>query len=187
MTLKLFRSTGYSSILVPGETRVAMHPGWLVMAISLWVGLACNVVLWRALASGSAAATGRALILALLLAAMVGILLSLLGWRRTLKSCASLLVLLAAVAACAWWLQPPPADGGLWDRGSPVLPAGASLVRWQLLALLAALALPPMLWLRLVQVRRLPGSQQLGFNASGAVIGCVVLAASGYLLARILA
>ena len=71
MTLKLFRSTGYSSILVPGETRVAMHPGWLGMAISLWGGLACNVVLWRALASGSAAATGRALILALLLAAMV--------------------------------------------------------------------------------------------------------------------
>ena len=43
MSLKLFRSTGYSSILAPGESRVATHPGWVILAISLWIGFACNV------------------------------------------------------------------------------------------------------------------------------------------------
>ena len=47
MALKLFRSTGYSSILAPGETRIATHPGWLILAISLWIGFACNVAVWR--------------------------------------------------------------------------------------------------------------------------------------------
>ena len=47
MSLKLFRSTGYSSILAPGESRVATHPGWVILAISLWIGFACNVALWR--------------------------------------------------------------------------------------------------------------------------------------------
>ena len=59
MALKLFRSTGYSTLLMPGEARLAMHPGWLVLATSLWLGLACNVALWREL-SGSAMGTGLA-------------------------------------------------------------------------------------------------------------------------------
>ena len=52
MSLKLFRSTGYASILSPGETRVATHPGWLMAAVSAWVGFACNVALWRAFVAG---------------------------------------------------------------------------------------------------------------------------------------
>jgi len=186
MSLKLFRSTGYSSLLAPGETRVAMHPGWLVVAISLWVGLACNVGLWRALAAGSGPALVRALALGVLMAALAAMLLSLLGWRRTLKSAAFLITILAALAACAWWLQPAPADGGLWHKEGGMLPAWPGL-RWQLLVLPMALALPPLLWLRRVQLRRLPGSTQFSVNATGALLGGAVVAASAFVLGRLAA
>ena len=85
MRLKLFRATGYSTLLMPGEVRTSPHPGWLVLAVSLWVGLACNVALWRQVAGSPLAAGWPA---TLLLAAFVtgaGIcVLSLLAWRRTL-------------------------------------------------------------------------------------------------------
>jgi len=49
MALRLFRTTGYSTLLMPGESRLATHPARLVAAASLWLALACNVALWRLL------------------------------------------------------------------------------------------------------------------------------------------
>ena len=108
MSLKLFRSTGYSTILTPGETRAGRHPGWVVLALSVWVGLACNVALWRALQSGGSADLLGALLVGVGAGAACATVLSLSGWRRTLKPMATALLLLAAplrpwvVRASAW-------------------------------------------------------------------------------------
>src|SRR5512133_2156974 len=112
MALKLFRSTGYSSILAPGETRsAALHPGWLMLAVSLWAGFVCNVALWRALAAGPASGgLPLAIVLGAFVAGGCGFVLSLLGWRRTLKPAATLVLLAAALSACAIWVQGLPLD-----------------------------------------------------------------------------
>ncbi|MDQ6881949.1 MAG: hypothetical protein M3150_07635, partial [Pseudomonadota bacterium] len=145
MSLKLFRSTGYSSILAPGESRVATHPAWLVLAISLWIGFACNVSLWPALrtAASGEPGLGRALLASSFIAAACATVLSLLGWRRTLKRTATLLLLLAALAAASIWVQGLPLDGELLAHGLRVvlLPGWRSLLRWQFPALLAGLGL----------------------------------------------
>ncbi len=184
MALKLFRSTGYSSILAPGEARVATHPFWLVLAVSLWIGLACNVALWRALRTPTAAALIPALLGAVLLTGASIALLSLLGWRRTLKKAATVALLLAALGASAIWIQGLPIDANLFHRGlrALVVPGWPALLRWQMPALLALLGLLPMLWVWAVQLRRLPGPQQLTVNASGTVLGVVLMAASAFLL-----
>ncbi|AEG93608.1 phosphoethanolamine transferase domain-containing protein [Ramlibacter tataouinensis] len=181
-SLKLFRSTGYESILAPGETRMALHPGWMILAVSAWVGFACNVALWRALATGTglswAMATGT------LVAAAVGTFLSLFGWRRTLKPVASLMVLLAATLACGIWTQSLPVNGQLMGKGaSALLPEWTSLLSWQAPTLLVVLALLPLLWVWQKQLRRLPGPTQLAANITGMVTGACVLAGIAFLLA----
>jgi glucan phosphoethanolaminetransferase (alkaline phosphatase superfamily) len=187
MSLKLFRSTGYSSILVPGETRVAMHPGWVVFATSLWIGFVCNVALWRELLPGGEGGKGLAwaATTGAFTAAASGLVLSLFGWRRTLKTTATLMLALAALAACAMWAQSLPLDASLLDKGPRgLLPVWPSLLRWQVPALLMALGLLPMLWLWHTQLRRLPGPDQLAANSTGMAIGCAVLAVTGWLLWR---
>lgn len=183
--LKLFRSTGYSSILVPGETRVATHPGWLVLGLSLWVGFVCNVGLWRVVAAGQPENLRGALTTGVFAAAATGTVLSLLGWRRTFKPAATVCLVLAALAACGIWLQALPFDSRLMANGlRALLPTWPSLMRWQVPALLGVLALLPLVWLWSTPLRRLSGPTQLAVNATGMAIGGAVLLASGTLLAR---
>lgn len=185
MALKLFRSTGYSSILAPGETRIATHPGWLILAIGLWIGFACNVAVWReARALGAGPGLARTLLAAAFIAAAVSTLLSLLGWRRTLKKAATALLLLAALTASCIWVQGLPVDSNLLDRGlrSLLVPTWPSLLRWQVPVLIVVLGLVPMLWVWQLQVRRLPGPQQLAANLTGMLLGLAVMTGTGYLL-----
>lgn len=188
MSLKLFRSTGYSSILAPGESRVATHPGWLVVTTSLWIGFACNVALWRELRSyGSGGiGLGRAMLAGAFIAAACASLLSLMGWRRTLKRTATILLLLAALAATSIWVQGRAMDADLLGQGfrSLLLPGWPSLLRWQFPALLVGIGLVPMLWVWQLQVRRLPGPKQMASNATGMLLGLVVMAVTGWLLLR---
>lgn len=188
MALKLFRSTGYHSILAPGESRVATHPGWLILAVSLWIGFACNISLWRylrALDTGGISLE-RALLGGALIAAACASLLSLLGWRRTLKQTATILLLLAALSTASLWVQGLPLDSNLFDRGlrSVFLPPWPSLLRWQFPVLLVVLGLLPMLWVWQLQVRRVPGPQQLASNLTGMLMGLLAVAVSGWLLLK---
>ncbi len=186
MSLKLFRSTGYSSILAPGESRVATHPGWLVLATSLWIGFACNVALWRELRSYGSGGLGRELLAGAFIAAACASLLSLLGWRRTLKRTATILLLLAALVAASIWVQGRAMDADLFGQGFRTLlvPGWPSLLRWQFPALLVGIGLVPMLWVWQLQVRRLPGPKQMASNATGMLLGLVVMAVTGWLLLR---
>ncbi|HYE40189.1 MAG TPA: hypothetical protein VEB23_09675, partial [Ramlibacter sp.] len=47
MALRLFRTTGYSTLLMPGETRKATHPARLVQGGVAGGAVACNVAVWR--------------------------------------------------------------------------------------------------------------------------------------------
>lgn len=188
MALKLFRSTGYSSILSPGETRAAMHPGWMIAAVAAWVGFACNVALWREVSGHSADGAGfaRALAIGVYLASGCGLVLSILGWRKTLKPAATLILFVVVLAACSIWAQGLPIDANLADKrlSSLILPSWASLLRWQVCALLVGLALVPTVWVWHTPVRRLAGPRQLNVNLTGFMIAGVLLIASGYLLWR---
>ena len=184
MSLKLFRSTGYSSILGPGETRLATHPGWVVLAVSLWIGFVCNVALWRDLRAMGGTGLGRSLLLGAFIASACVAVLSLLGWRRTLKRAAFLLLLLAALTAASIWVQARPLDANLLDQGlrSLVLPSWPSLLRWQFPVLLVGLGVVPILWLSQLRVRRLSGPAQLNANVSGMLLGLLALVLTGWFL-----
>jgi glucan phosphoethanolaminetransferase (alkaline phosphatase superfamily) len=188
MSLKLFRSTGYSSILAPGESRVATHPGWLAVVVSLWIGFGCSLSLWRSLRAvgGGISGLAHALLAGAFIFSACFALLSLFGWRRTLKHTATLLLLVGALAAASLWVQGRPLDGDLFEQGirGVLLPSWPSLLRWQFAAVLLGVGLVPMLCVWQLPLRRLSGQQQLASNVTGVLIGLVAMAATGWPLLR---
>lgn len=187
MSLKLFRSTGYSSILGPGETRVAPHPSWLVLAVSVWIGFASNVALWRSLRGmDGAPRLQQSLVIGAFVASACAVMLSLLGWRRTIKRAAMALLMLAALAAACIWVQGLALDQALLNRGirALVLPAWPSLLRWQFPVLLIVLGFVPALWISQWRLRRLAGPQQMQANVTGMLLGIAAMLVSGWFAFR---
>jgi glucan phosphoethanolaminetransferase (alkaline phosphatase superfamily) len=188
VALKLFRTTGYSSLLAAGEDRVGMHPRWVTGAVSTWAGTACNVAIWRALSGSSLDTAGiaQAIALGMAIAGASMLALSILGWRRTLKFAATLVLVLAALAACAIWVQALPMDARLLDKHPQgvLLPPWASLLGWQVPLLLAALAVPPVVWVWHSRLRRLSARQQVSVNLLGAMLGAAMLATGWFTLAE---
>jgi lipid A ethanolaminephosphotransferase len=165
---------------MPGEARLAMHPAWLVLLASLWIGLACNAGVWRlAVGGGSPRAVAAT---AALLAGGSGVILSLLGWRRTLKLAVTVLLIVAALFACGLWVQDLPVQNLWQQRPRALLPPWPNFLRWELLVLLLVLAVVPIVWLWNLQLRRLPGPAQLQSNISGALLGALVFGAGLALL-----
>lgn len=175
MALRLFRSTGYSTLLMPGETRRSTHPARVVAGASLWLGVVCNVAVWRLL-------TGQGVPHHVLgsiafLTGGCGVVFSLFGWRRTLKPVVTLFLAAGAVVACGLWSQQLPVET-LWQESVHALwVSWPSFMRWQPLVLVIVLGLVPMVWLWNVPLRRLRGPTQLRVNVVGAVIAAVVAAA----------
>ncbi|HYE39670.1 MAG TPA: phosphoethanolamine transferase domain-containing protein, partial [Ramlibacter sp.] len=111
-----------------------------------------------------------------------GVFLSILGWRRTLKLAITLAVIAAALAAAGLWTQQLPVHT-MW-QGPPrtMLPAWASFLRWQVLALVMALAVVPIVWAWNHPLRRLSGPAQLRSNLAGAFVAALVFGAGVFLL-----
>jgi glucan phosphoethanolaminetransferase (alkaline phosphatase superfamily) len=186
MSLKLFRSTGYSSLLTVGERQGTMHPAWIILACSAWAGFVCNVALWRELAGAAGGGAGivQSLALGLFVAATCAVALSLLGWRRTIKPACTLVLATSAFAACAIWGESIPIETVLAHKplASVLFPGWASLLRWQVPLVLVLLAVVPIVWVWNARLRRLPGPRQLTVNLLGAGAGALALAASALLL-----
>ena len=174
MSLKLFRHTDYAqSMLSPGETRFALHPGWAVTALAAWIGFACNPWFWHALAQGNGLAT--TVLLGTAIAGGTAFLLSLFGWRRTFKTVATLLLLLAAVLAAGVWTQQVALAAVMESpRAAFVFPNWASFFGWQVPTLLALLGFAPMLWVWNAHLRRLDGPSQLRVNLAGMTLAAIV-------------
>jgi lipid A ethanolaminephosphotransferase len=161
MRLKLFRSTGYASVFGPGETRIATHPGWVMLATSLWLALVCNAPLGLALMEQ--AHPMDAMAFALLAGGTAAVMMGLLAWGNALK-----LMVLGLLVAGAWiatWS---------WLRGS-ALP-------WQLLVTVPVLALLPWAWLRGVPVKRLSGARQLRVHLVALLLGAACCAGAWWLM-----
>ena len=176
MALKLFRSTGYSSLLMPGESRVATHPSWLVLGASAWLAIVCNVGVWRLL-GGTASDVRIALASVLLIGGANGLFLSVFGWRRTIRFAITLALLAGALMACGLWSQQLPVET-LWHGPSrSLLPAWASFLRWQVLVLILVLAVVPIVWVWNQALRRVSGPAQLKANLVGGVLSAVIFVA----------
>jgi len=182
MALKLFRTTGYSTLLMPGEARLAPHPARLVLRGTLWVALACNVGVWRLLLQRSAD-WQNALASVLVIGGLTCALLSLLGWRRTIKPALTFAFIAGALLADGLWSQQLPIQT-LW-QGPPRtwMPEWASFLRWQAMVLVLLLAVVPIVAVWNAQVRRLSGPAQLRANLQGAFLGAVLFGA-GLVLAH---
>lgn len=180
MALRLFRTTGYSTLLMPGEARIAPHPARLVLWASLWLALACNVAVWRFL--GGTVDGRPALAAVLLIGGGAGVVFSLFGWRRTLKPVITIALIAGALVAAGIWSQQLSVDT-IW-QGPPrtLLPAWTSFMRWQVLAIVLVLAVVPIVWLWNQSVRRLPGPKQLQANMGGALLAAAFFAAGVFLL-----
>ena len=173
MSLKLFRHTDYAqSMLSPGETRFALHPGWAVTVLAAWIGFACNPWFWHALAHGGLA---TAVMLGIAIAGGAAFVLSLFGWRRTFKTVATLLLLVASVLAAGVWTQDVSLAAVMDSpRAAFVLPSWASFFGWQVPTLLALLGFVPMLWAWNAHLRRLAGPSQLRVNLAGMTLAAMV-------------
>jgi hypothetical protein len=181
MALKLFRSTGYSTLLFPGEARTGRHPARLVAFVAAWVGLTSNVDLWRAATWAHSRSLLAAFASSLLVAAACGLVLSALGWRRTLKPTATLLLAAGALLACGLWVQALPFDA-LWHaRPRSLTPAWPHWLDWRVPLLWGVLGLLPSLWVWQTPVLRLGGPQQLAVNLRGMGVSALLLIAGGVL------
>jgi glucan phosphoethanolaminetransferase (alkaline phosphatase superfamily) len=185
MSLKLFRSTGFHSILTPGEARLALHPGWAVAAVAGWVGVVVNPWFWQGLAGGDGILTGLAS--AIGIAGAIGFFLSIFGWRRTFKPAATVALLVSALLSGGVWTQSIPPSSLVDDstRLSALLPAWASLFRWQVPTLLVLLGGLPVLWLWNTQLRRLSGPAQLRSNLGGVFLWFFIASVGFAMLARV--
>jgi glucan phosphoethanolaminetransferase (alkaline phosphatase superfamily) len=175
MALRLFRTTGYSTLLMPGEARMAPHPAKAGFWASVWLAVACNVAVWRVLAGGLELAPA-AVASAAIIGGGSGVVFSLLGWRRTLKPAITIALIAGALIACGMWSQQLPVDA-LWRRPPrSLLPSWADFMRWQVLVLVLVLAVVPIVTLWNTSLRRLPGPTQLRANLLGAILAAAVLA-----------
>lgn len=184
MSLKLFRSTGFHSILSPGETRVLPHPGWAVVAVAGWIAIACNAWLWQALVRGTHLLPP--VVVAVVVFGFVAAVLSLTGWRRTFKFSATMALLVAGLLAAGVWTQdvtlPTVLEG---RRVTSMLPTWASLFGWQVPTLLALLGFAPVLWLWNTQLRRLSPGAQWKSNLLGVFFYAPLAFAAWWWLARL--
>lgn len=161
----------------------ALHPSWVVLWISLWMSVVCNVPLWRELANLPEHSDPRswAFMLAFMVLVTAGnaALLSLLAWRWTLKPAAALLVLTAAFGAYFMLAFGIAIDATMLTNvlQTDVHEAG-DLLSLRMLFTVAALALPPLVWLYKSRVRRLPALRLVAHNLLLLVGSIVVVVAS---------
>lgn len=188
MSLKLFRSTEFapSSLFSPEGQRAATHPGWVLLFASVWIATVCNMALWRELLRLPDLDNTRGLIFAgafaVMVAATVFALLSLLAWRWTLKPAIAVFLLTAAFGA--YFMA---AYGVVIDTTMMVnvmqtdLRETRDLFNVRLLGRLLLLAVLPMLWLWRTPIRRTTWPRRVLQNALFFIAGCAVLTGTALL------
>ena len=182
MSLRLFHITEFAdSMLTPAAQREARHPALLLLLASLWLALAGNFPLWRELTRlpmdwGSL--IWISLCFALLTAAALGLLLSLLNWPWLLKAMITLLLWLAALNTLLLWSGLAYLSTGTIPQGLPALLTQLKVLPlWQPLLVFGLLALVPSLWLWQLKLRRVALPTRLPQNLLLALLCTCVLAA----------
>lgn len=182
MSLRLFHITEFAdSMLTPAAQREARHPALLLLLASFWLALAGNFPLWRELSRlpmEGGTFVWIALCFALLTAAALGLLLSLLNWPWLLKAVITLLLWLAALNTLLLWAGHAYLSTGVIPQGLPTVVAQLkALSLWQLLLVPGLLALAPSLWMWQLSLRRVALPSRLPQNLLLALLCTCALAA----------
>jgi glucan phosphoethanolaminetransferase (alkaline phosphatase superfamily) len=182
MSLRLFHITEFAdSMLTPAAQREARHPALLLLLASFWLALAGNFPLWRELSRlpmEGGTFVWIALCFALLTAAALGLLLSLLNWPWLLKAVITVLLWLAALNTLLLWAGHAYLSTGTVPQGLPTVVAQLkALPLWQLLLVPGVLALAPSLWIWQLSLRRVAVPSRLPQNLLLALLCTCLLAA----------
>lgn len=181
--LPFFFARPLASLVAVSSTRKALHPAWLLLLVSVWMATACNVPLWREVASlpGNAGlrAWGFGLTFMVMVTAGNVALLSLLAWGRVLKPVLAIVLLMAAFGAYFMLSYGIVIDASMLTNvlQTDVSEAG-DLLNWRMLVLVLVLAGPPLWWLQRHPVRHLGALRHIGHNLLLLVAAVVVLVAS---------
>jgi len=165
----------------------AAHPVTIVLPLAVWLASVCNWPLWRALANTHAAgATAHGWLFffafGFLIAAGNTAVLALFAWRWTLKPAGTLLVLFAAFGAYFMLSYGIAIDSSMLQNvfQTDVRETG-DLFSWRMLAMVLALAAPPLWWLWRRPLRHASGLRQVMRNTA-LLLTCVGLVVASILL-----
>jgi lipid A ethanolaminephosphotransferase len=194
MGLKLFRSTGHSSLL---DTRTAAawqkrSPGllgyalgrnpliiWLI--VSLWMATVGNWALWRGLASvGQMASLGDYAFVAALVCIItgaLGLIAGVLAWQRTVKPVLTLLLIATALGMHFMLTYGVVIDTTMITNVLQTDPRETrELLNVRMLVTVLVVAGLPCVWLWRQQVQRIPLTQQLARNIGFALASGLLVA-----------
>ena len=156
-----------------------IHPSWLIVLTSLWLATLGNVALWQELIRLPEMNDLRALwfgaSFAMLIAALITLLLSLLSWRWTLKLAISLFLLAAAFGGYFMLSYGVVIDSTMMVNVLQTdLRESRDLTSWKMLLTVVGFAVLPMVWLWRVEVKRLSVLRQIGHNALLFLAACLL-------------
>jgi lipid A ethanolaminephosphotransferase len=194
MGLKLFRTTGHSSLLDTRTAAAWQHRGKVVMGrnplgllliVSIWLGTVGNYALWRTLAGlGMLRTAGDYaffVAFAIIIIGTLCLLGALLAWPRTIKPLLVILVLVAGAGAHFMLTYGVVIDVTMITNVLQTNPAETrDLVSLRWLVTMLVIAGVPCVWLWRQKVQRVAWPRQLVRNLVFAVVcAVVVLAALG--------
>ena len=147
-----------------------IHPSWLIILVSLWLATLGNLALWQELIRLPEMNDLRALwfggSFALLIAALIVMLLSMLCWRWTLKPVLSIFLISAALGGYFMLSYGVVIDSTMMVNVMQTdLRESRDLTSWKMLLTVLGFAILPMVWLWRVQVKRVSLLRQIAHNA----------------------
>jgi lipid A ethanolaminephosphotransferase len=152
---RIFKKSTHSS------STQGLHPTWLVVLTSVWLTTIGNIALWQTIAKIPEMDDGRALwfclAFAALIAALLGVLMSLLCWRWTLKPVVATLLVAAALGAYFMTSYGIVIDSNMLVNVMQTdMKESLDLLSWKLALFLLFLAVLPIVWLSRQKVRAFP-------------------------------
>jgi lipid A ethanolaminephosphotransferase len=188
MALKLFRSTGYGTMLdaqsaaawqkAPAHAR-SWNPIFVLLIVSAWLSTVCNYALWRELSR-----IGRlnspmdyvfAIGLAVIIFAAICAVFALLAWRKTIKPVAIFLLIAAALGAHFMTSYSVVIDRTMMINTLQTNPSETrDLLNWKFFAALLLLGVLPSVWVLRARVRSVAWLKQATYNALFLVAACAL-------------
>jgi lipid A ethanolaminephosphotransferase len=145
------------------------HPSWLIVLSSIWLATLGNLALWQELIRLPEMNDLRALwfgsSFALLIAALIIMLMSVLSWRWTLKPVLSIFLITAALGGYFMLTYGVVIDSTMMVNVMQTdLRESRDLTSWKMLLTVLGFAFLPMIWLWRLQVKRISPLRQIAHN-----------------------
>jgi lipid A ethanolaminephosphotransferase len=169
--------------LFTSRSERGIHPSWLIVLSSIWLATVGNIALWKALAGLPEMNDWRAVwfgvAFAVLIAALLCMLMSLLCWRWTVKPVIALFLLSAAFGGYFMLTYGVVIDSTMMVNVLHTdLHEVADLMSWRLVLLVLFFAVLPMVLLWKRQVRQFTFLKTFANNALLFLAGCAISAAA---------